>query len=49
MKEREKAEKDALVYGTGIVKCGIRKWWNPVRWFKGKHFRKHVSLEQVFK
>jgi hypothetical protein len=41
--------KNMFMYETGIVKVGIRKWYNPLRWFKGKIYKKHVSLRRVFK
>ena len=41
--------RDTLRYGTGITKHGVRKWWNPMRLFKGKLYYKHIRLEDVFK
>ena len=44
-----KKAKDALVYGTGITKHGTRKWYNPLRYIKGRIYTKHIKLEDVFK
>jgi hypothetical protein len=40
---------NALKYGTGITKQGVRKWYNPMRYIKGRIYIKEVSLEDVFK
>jgi hypothetical protein len=40
---------DLLCYGTGITKHGARKWYNPLRWIIGRHYTKHIKLEDVFK
>jgi hypothetical protein len=53
MTELSEAEKrvimDSFKYGTGILKTGIRKWWNPLRYIKGHVYQKSVSLKEVFK
>lgn len=49
MSDDQKTIKSALAYGTGIIKTGIRKWYNPMRWIKGKVYQKFVSLKEVFK
>jgi len=41
--------RDACIYGTGIWKTGKRKWYNPLRYYKGKHYRKNIRCEDVFK
>ena len=40
---------NAVIYGTGILKTGIRKWYNPMRWVKGKIYQKSVTFKKVFK
>jgi len=45
----EKAIKQSLIYGTGIIKTGIRKWYNPLRYIKGKIYQKAITLREVFK
>jgi len=40
---------NSCVNGTGIIKTGIRKWYNPLRYIKGKRYRKSVKLEDVFR
>jgi hypothetical protein len=44
-----KSIKDSHLHGTGIVKYGTRKWFNPLRYFKGRVYMKRVSLKEVFK
>jgi len=41
--------RDACIYGTGIWKTGKRKWYNPLRYIRGKHYRKNIRWEDVFK
>ena len=43
------AIQDALLYGTGIKRCGVRKWYNPLRYIMGRMYQKHVTLKDVFK
>ncbi len=49
MKPLKKAVKDSLIHGTGFLKTGTRKWYNPLRWIKGLVYQKYVSLKEVFK
>ncbi len=41
-KETLKATMDSLALGTGIIKTGVRKWWNPMRWIKGPIYQKRI-------
>ena len=43
-----KALKDAVRYGTGITRTGVRKWWNPLRYIKGHVYQKQITLKQLF-
>lgn len=45
----EKCLSSSVKYGTGITKHGVRKWYNPLRWLKGKMYVKNVSLKEVFR
>lgn len=39
----------AFTYGTGITKTGLRKWYNPLRYIKGRIYTRNVTLREVFK
>lgn len=41
--------RDACIYGTAIWKTGKRKWYNPLRYFRGKHYRKNIRWESVLR
>jgi hypothetical protein len=43
------ALRNMFVYGTGITKTGVRKWWNPLRYIFGRLYQKNVTLKEVFK
>ena len=45
----KKAKKDALMYGTGIVKQKLRKWYNPLRYILGKYYHQHIKLKEFYK
>ena len=47
--QKQKHLQQALMYGAAITKTGIRKWWNPLRYIKGRIYTKAVTLEEVFK
>jgi len=34
---------DMFIYGIGISKIGVRKWWNTMRWFKGPIYQKRIN------
>jgi len=46
---QRKSWMSAWLYGTGIIKYGIRKWYNPLRWLFGKQYAKNIPLKKVFK
>ena len=41
--------KDASLYGMSVVRIGIRKWWNPLRYIKGAVYKKRIPLKEVYK
>lgn len=45
----KKQLENAVKYGTGITKTGIRKWYNPLRYIKSKIYQKNISLKNVLK
>jgi hypothetical protein len=47
-KEKRKAMEDCLMYGTGILITGYRKWYNPMRWIKGLMYEKRVNPEKFY-
>lgn len=40
---------DTIIYGTAVSKLGCRKWYNPVRWLKGKYYIKCINPGEVYK
>lgn len=39
---------DCLMSGTGISVTARRKWWNPMRWFKGEIYMRRVKPKNFY-
>ena len=39
---------DQLLYGCSFAKTGLRSWYNPFRWIKGKEYRKRIDPRKVY-
>lgn len=39
----------AVLYGLGVKKAITRKWYNPMRWFRGKTKIVNISIKNIFK
>ena len=37
-----------LLFG-GALRSGFRKWYNPVRWFRGDFYVEYISPERIYK
>jgi hypothetical protein len=37
------------IYGQGMYKVFYRKWYNPVRFFKGRFGIKVINIKKVYK
>lgn len=48
-KVRVQMELDKLMYGEGFVEARERRWLNPVRWFRGKHYYRNLPYHSVEK
>jgi len=39
--------KELLCYGMACEQTGIRKWWNPLRLFKGNIYTKTIPVRKI--
>lgn len=49
IKEINKYREDMIIYGTGILYTGIRKWYNPIRWIKGLIYQKRIHPKNFYR
>jgi hypothetical protein len=47
-KELRKLADDLMIYGTCVKIVGIRRWYNPMRWIKGKVFQKRIDPKDMY-
>ena len=40
--------KDLLKYGISIEVIGLRKWYNPMRWFCGRIYQKTIHPKDMY-
>jgi len=48
-KEIKKYLDDAMIYGSGFIKIGRRKWYNPFRWIKGLIYQKRINPHNIYR
>jgi hypothetical protein len=39
---------DLMAYGSAAVLEGVRKWYNPMRWIKGKKYTKYIDITKLY-
>jgi hypothetical protein len=45
----EKIAEDAVIYGVGAWIRRERKWWNPMRLFRGPTYAKRVPVANMYR
>lgn len=44
----EEMHQQSIAYGQVVSYVGTRKWWNPLRWIKGKFVHKIVGPKEFY-